>query len=161
MRLYLKTKDFSVTQEAFELHHDESLDMLITKPIPESLEGYYESDAYISHTDSKETLFEKAYQAIKRYNLKKKIALIDSFKIKEKTLLDIGAGTGDFLLSAKNAGWKITGVEPNTLAKQNAERKGIPLLSELAELNNLKFDVITLWHVLEHLPNLEEQIVQS
>lgn len=158
MKLYLKTKDFSVSKEAFDLHYDEALDMLTTQPRPEKLDKYYESEAYISHTDSKKSLVDKIYHLVKRYSLKKKVRLIESFKSSEKTVLDIGAGTADFLIVAKNSGWKTTGIEPNELAKQNASEKGMALLSSLKDIDGKKFDVITLWHVLEHLPDLEGDI---
>ena len=158
MKLYLKTKDFSVSKEAFELHYDEALDMLITQPRPENLDKYYESEVYISHTDSKKSLVDKVYHLVKRYSLKKKLRLIESFENSERTVLDIGAGTADFLIVAQNAGWKTTGIEPNELAKQNASEKGIALLASLKNIEGQKFDVITLWHVLEHLPDLENDI---
>ncbi|MFD2588061.1 class I SAM-dependent methyltransferase [Croceitalea marina] len=158
MKPYLKTKDYSVSQEEFELRHDEERDMLVTFPEPKDLEKYYESEAYISHTDSKKTLVDKLYQIVKSYSLKKKVSLLNSFNSSEKTLLDIGAGTGDFLVVAKNHGWQIEGVEPNTNARARAKEKGIHLHSNLEQLKSKSFEVITLWHVLEHLPNLEKQI---
>lgn len=160
MKLYLKTKDFSVTKEAFELFHDEDLDMLITKPKPNNLEKYYESEVYISHTDSKKSLVDKVYQLVKKYSLKKKLKLINSFQVSDKRLLDIGAGTADFLLAAQKAGWKTWGIEPNALAQQNAVEKGVSLLASLNDVAGQKFNVITLWHVLEHLPDLETDIEQ-
>jgi len=160
MKSYLKTKDFSISQEAFELLHDEELDMLLTKPRPKALDKYYESEVYISHTDSKKSLLDKIYHLVKSYSLKKKLGLIESFNSTEKTVLDIGAGTADFLVTAQNSGWKTTGIEPNELAKQNASEKGIELLSSLNDVEGQKFEVITLWHVLEHLPDLENDIKQ-
>jgi len=158
MKLYLKTKDYSVSHQEFELHYDEALDMLVTKPQPEKLSNYYESENYISHTDSKRTLVDKIYQLAKAYSLKKKIALIKSASNDGKVLLDIGAGTGDFLLAAKKSNWIVNGVEPNQLARKNAKEKGIYLEDSLENVSDRKYDVITLWHVLEHLPDLNSQI---
>ena len=64
---FLNVKDYSVSQETFELLHDEELDMLITHPQPslEKLPSYYESVDYISHTDGNKSLFEKMYQFVK------------------------------------------------------------------------------------------------
>ncbi len=158
MKPYLKTRDYSVSQEEFELRHDEERDMLVTFPEPKDLERYYESEAYISHTDAKNSIVDKIYQTVKRYSLKRKLALINSFSPSEKTVLDFGAGTGDFLVVAKNHGWQIQGVEPNINARTKANEKGIHLHSNLEPIQNRTFNVITLWHVLEHLPNLEKQI---
>ncbi|MEW2920636.1 class I SAM-dependent methyltransferase [Muricauda sp. ANG21] len=158
MKLYLKTKDFSVSGESFELHWDPSLDMLVTQPQPTELAAYYESEDYISHTDAQNSFTDKLYQAVKQKNLKNKLQLIDNQKVNAKSILDIGAGTGDFLATAQKAGYTVTGVEPNAKARALGKQKGVELLSDLGELNEKQFEVITLWHVLEHLPDLEHQI---
>ncbi|MCP4974519.1 MAG: class I SAM-dependent methyltransferase [Maribacter sp.] len=158
MKSYLKTKDYAVTGEEFELLYDESLKMLVTEPQPQDLDKYYESDNYISHTDASKSFFDKIYQTVKKYSLWKKVRLIENYATDGKTLLDVGAGTGDFLLAAKNKDWDIEGIEPNQDAKIRAQEKGIELLASLDLLSNNKYDIITLWHVLEHLSNLDEQI---
>ena len=158
MKPYLRTKDFSVSQESFELYHDPNLDMLVTAPQPDNLDPYYESEVYISHTDSNKSLVDKIYQWVKKYSLNKKMKLVSSYSVEKKTLLDFGAGTGDFLKTAKNMGWTVEGVEPNIHARSKAKEKEIDLFSSLSEVSLKKYDVITLWHVLEHLPDLENQI---
>ncbi len=157
---FLTVKDHSVSKEIFELYHDESLDMLITSPQPdlENLGKYYESEDYISHTDNKRSLFEKAYHFVKNIALKNKLNLINGEQSQKGRILDIGAGTGDFLLTAKNNGWETVGVEPSDRAKKIAIQKGISFVNEISDLQNNSFDVITMWHVLEHVPNLELQI---
>ena len=122
------------------------------------LPSYYESEDYISHTDSKRTLFEKLYHLVKTNALKNKVALITKENPKKGSLLDIGAGTGDFLTQAKNAGWNCVGIEPNEKAKNISISKGVSFTNTLEELENNSFDVITMWHVLEHVPDLEYQI---
>ncbi|AXB55900.1 class I SAM-dependent methyltransferase [Flavobacterium fluviale] len=156
----LTVKDHSVSKEIFDLYYDEELDMLITSPQPEleNLGKYYESEDYISHTDNKRSLFEKAYHFVKNIALQNKLNLINSEQPKKGKLLDIGAGTGDFLLTAKNNGWETIGVEPSERAKNIAKQKGISFVEEISSLENNSLDVITMWHVLEHVPNLELQI---
>jgi len=156
---YKKVKDHSVTQEVFELHHNEEYDLLITFPKPsiEKLPSYYESEDYISHTDNKRSLIEKVYHLVKKISIKNKLKLISSLSENGK-ILDIGSGTGDFLLAAKQAGWQTIGYEPNIKAKTISKQKGIELTDEINLLENNSFDVITMWHVLEHVPNLEEYI---
>ena len=122
---YLTCKDYTVSNKNFDLLYHPSLDMLETFPQPkvEELSGYYESDDYISHTDSKETAIDKVYQIVKKHALTNKLKLINSFKTADKNLLDVGCGTGDFLLVCKNKGWKVTGVsqmqKPKLLPKIN------------------------------------------
>ncbi|SHI30032.1 Methyltransferase domain-containing protein [Arenibacter nanhaiticus] len=158
MKFYLSSEDYTLTREQFQLMHDLERDMLVTEPQPENLAKYYESQDYISHTDAKDNWFEKMYQAVKGYNLDRKLALITSYAGEKKSLLDVGAGTGDFLALAKKHGWETDGVEPSDLAKAKAAEKGLTLYSDLKALPEKKYELITLWHVLEHLPNLEEQI---
>lgn len=157
---FLTVKDHSVSKEIFELYYDEELDMLITSPQPSlaTLGKYYESPDYISHTDSKRSLFEKAYHFVKNIALKNKLNLINSLQPQRGSILDIGAGTGDFLSVAKQNGWKTVGVEPSEKAKQIASSKGVSFVEKTSELGNHSFDVISMWHVLEHVPNLDEQI---
>ena len=157
---YISVKDNSVSKENFELYRDESLDLLITYPQPkeEELGKYYESDDYISHTDGKRSMFEKAYHFVKGIALKNKLQLINDLQKEKGKLLDIGAGTGEFLMVAKENGWQTTGIEPSDKARNIALKKGVFLADSLADLEDHSFDVITMWHVLEHVPNLENQI---
>ena len=161
MEFYLETKDFTLTGETFKLLHDPVLDMLVTEPQPENIGKYYESEDYISHTDAKKSLVDKIYHRVKGYNLKGKLSLINSYAGTDKSVLDVGAGTGDFLALATKCGWEASGVEPNELARLKAQDKGVTLIEYLdAVPSSQKFEVITLWHVLEHLPDLESQIAK-
>jgi 2-polyprenyl-3-methyl-5-hydroxy-6-metoxy-1,4-benzoquinol methylase len=157
---FLTVKDYSVSKETFDLYYDETLDMLITHPQPslENLGKYYESEDYISHTDNKRSLFEKLYHFIKGIALKNKLNLINSLQPQKGIILDIGAGTGEFLSVAKNDGWQTIGVEPSDRAKGIAKNKGVSFVEETGELENHSFDLISMWHVLEHVPDLDKQI---
>ncbi|WP_066223073.1 class I SAM-dependent methyltransferase [Formosa haliotis] len=162
-KVSLKCKDYSVSGAYFELKHDDDLDILITSPQPKSEElgQYYKSEDYISHTDAKRNLFEKLYHTVKGIALKRKLNLINSFDNETKSLLDVGCGTGDFLQIAKANGWKVCGIEPDEGARQLAINKVGNHIKDASTINTLpnnSFDVITLWHVLEHLPNLDLQI---
>jgi 2-polyprenyl-3-methyl-5-hydroxy-6-metoxy-1,4-benzoquinol methylase len=157
-----KIKDHSVSNEYFELKKNSKYGFLETTPLPDisKLSKYYETEEYISHTDTKRNLFEKVYHLVREYAIKNKIDLINKEQKKGK-LLDVGCGTGDFLFAAKNNGWNVTGIEPNKNARKIANKKNTNTIFDTTKLENLptdSFDVITLWHVLEHLPNLEKQI---
>ncbi|XRE43236.1 SAM-dependent methyltransferase BT3209 [Tenacibaculum discolor] len=160
LKPFLNCIDHTVSKESYEVMINEDYDMLVTSPVPNNLEKYYASEDYISHTDSKTSLFDKTYQFVKNYTLKKKLKLINSFNTEDKLILDVGAGTGDFLKVCENGGWEITGVEPSEKARIFAKNKNIHLLEDLSKIENKQFDVITLWHVLEHIPNLTEYIKQ-
>jgi 2-polyprenyl-3-methyl-5-hydroxy-6-metoxy-1,4-benzoquinol methylase len=161
---YITVKDYSVSGEEFQLLHNEDLGLLETSPQPssEKLPDYYKSEDYISHTDTKRNLFERAYHVIRKIALKRKLKLINAFGTEGKSLLDIGCGTGDFLEIAQQNDWTVSGIEPNQSARIIANKKveaAVYEIEELLKFQDHSFDVITLWHVLEHLPKLEEHIL--
>ncbi len=161
--MLLKVKDYSVSGEEFTLVKNLEYGFLETspKPLDDKLPRYYESEDYISHTDSKRNLFEKVYHLVRLLSLKNKLKLINTCVLDGKSLLDIGCGTGDFLKIALRNNWKVSGIEPNKQARALANKKTNNVVFDAEELFTLKpnsFDVITLWHVLEHLPNLENHI---
>ena len=162
---YLKCKDYTVSDENYELMFNKEYEMLVTIPVPENLSNYYKSEDYISHTDSKKTVFDKIYQTVKNITLKRKLRLINecllhqnSISRPEKNILDIGAGTGDFLKVCKVNLWNVFGIEPDMEARNIAAKKGVLLHKDLSHFTDKKFEIITLWHVLEHVENLEEYI---
>ncbi|MDO5978915.1 class I SAM-dependent methyltransferase [Flavivirga spongiicola] len=160
---YLIVKDHSVSSETFKLIQNNEYGFLETIPQPssEKLPDYYKSEDYISHTDTRRNLFEKVYHFIRKISLKKKLKLINSFSLKDKNLLDVGCGTGDFLQTAKQNNWTVSGIEPDEKAREISNRKtnnSVFKIEQLLKFESASFDVITLWHVLEHLPNLEDHI---
>jgi 2-polyprenyl-3-methyl-5-hydroxy-6-metoxy-1,4-benzoquinol methylase len=156
-----ETKDFTVSDETFDLYANAKENILITQPQPtlDKLPNYYSSEDYISHTDATFSVFDKLYQMVKRYMLKKKAKWIEDLDLSGNRILDIGAGTGSFLQFMSTRGWDIVGVEPNQKARALANDKGIKLQNDLSAIKK-QFDVISLWHVLEHLPGLPEQLEQ-
>lgn len=160
LKIYLTVKDYTVSKQTFGLYKDTKLDMLITfpKPTEKELPSYYESEDYISHTDGKRSMFEKAYHYIKNIALKDKLELINKLHPEKGNILDIGSGTGDFLSVAKQNGWDTIGFEPNEKARNSAIKKGITFTESTQSLEKNSFDVITMWHVLEHVYDLNAQI---
>ena len=167
----LRCLDHTVSNEKFYLEWDSQFEMYITTPKPDDKElgRYYASDAYISHTDSKDTLIDKLYQFVKNFTIKQKVSLIGSFKTNGNSILDLGCGTGDFLVACQKNGWKVQGVEPNEKARIIAAKKlnlnndpigeGL-IFNDIQGVidKNKKYDVICMWHVLEHVSNLKEYI---
>ncbi len=156
--VYISAKDYLVSGEEFQLLYDSEFEMLITNPRPqnEELAKYYESENYISHTDKKQGVVSFLYQTVKKYSLHKKVKLIQKLNKGSGKLLDVGAGTGDFLVAAKSKGWEISGVEVNENARNLAREKSVSLNNSINSFNDQKFDVITMWHVLEHISNYQE-----
>ena len=165
LKPYLNCKDRAVSGEDYCLMFNDEYKMLVTKPVPKNLSNYYKSEDYISHTDSKKTFLDKAYQAVKSISLKRKLRLINeslfvqnSLSKPEKNILDVGAGTAEFLKVCKNNSWNVFGTEPDNDARNIAIKKGIVLEKDISKFSTQKFEIITLWHVLEHVENLSEYI---
>jgi 2-polyprenyl-3-methyl-5-hydroxy-6-metoxy-1,4-benzoquinol methylase len=155
---YINCIDYTVSKESYEVLLNPDYDMMVTLPVPLDLENYYKSEDYISHTNSTKTFTDKIYQRVRKFTLQKKLNLVNSFQYSEKKILDVGSGTGDFLNTCNNAGWNVFGIEPSSEARKIASEKGIEVLDEIKNLKEKNFDVITLWHVLEHVENLFEYI---
>lgn len=161
--IFKNVKDHSVSGELFHLVENKTYGFLETTPKPSSeiLPNYYKSEDYISHTDSKRNFFEHAYHIVRKIALHQKLKLITKVSLEQNTLLDIGCGTGDFLQTAQKNNWIVSGVEPNPEARAISNKKTNNAIFDTAHLSLFReqsFDVITLWHVLEHVPNLEEYI---
>ena len=156
----LIAKDYLVSQESFAIVQCKACELLFTNPKPNDsrLAYYYNSDQYISHNNNKKNIQNLIYQIIRSITVRQKIKLIKKYCNTGK-LLDFGSGTGTFLKEAIKH-FNITGIELNSKAIQQTASlikkhtyEHIGLLS-----SNDKFDIITMWHVLEHLPNLKNTI---
>lgn len=165
-RDYLKCKDFTVSQAEFTIVKCASCGFLFTNPRPtkEEIGPYYQSSAYISHSNSKKGLFDSAYQFIRTIAIKNKVKLIQKSIGRSSgiNLLDIGCGTGEFLAGCQQVGWSVKGVEPSPEAKKQAESNHALSVEgeEWLQTTTERYDVITLWHVLEHVHDLNERVSQ-
>ena len=158
--LKFKAKDYTVSNELFHLVTCDSCRLIYTNPRPAANEAgpYYHASAYISHSDTNEGIVNKLYHAVRKFTLKSKTNWIESEKKGNKELLDIGCGNGHFLAAAREKGWKINGVEldPETAARAS-KLTGLTIAPSLQEIAPEKtFQIITLWHVLEHVYELDE-----
>ncbi|MTI41041.1 class I SAM-dependent methyltransferase [Fulvivirga lutimaris] len=158
---YIKCKDFTVTQEEFEIVMCDNCTLLFTNPRPTAkhLGRYYESEEYISHTNTATNIIGIIYKAVRSIALKSKVKLINKASTKG-TLLDYGCGTGHFLTQANKAGWQITGIEPSESARANLDENiKSNVYTDINQLKkDVKYNVITLWHVLEHISDLKHTL---
>ncbi len=158
---YLICKDHSVSKEHFALVKCAKCELLFTNPRPseKELHKYYESEEYISHTDKGTSIINFLYKIVRHYTLNKKRKLIEKLS-PIGTVLDYGCGTGDFIKKCKKKEWQVSGVEPNERARKIALQKtGKSIHQDLSEIHKEeKFDVITSWHVIEHISELKETL---
>jgi 2-polyprenyl-3-methyl-5-hydroxy-6-metoxy-1,4-benzoquinol methylase len=153
---FLKAKDHLLSNESFDIYQCQSCSFRFTRdvPPPKEIGKYYQSQDYISHSDTRKGLMNQLYHFGRTMMLKKKYRMVRKVS-KGKKLLDIGSGTGYFPAFMKEKGYIVAGVETDPKARAFAEKEfGITVYSPEDFLNKKiedKFDVITLWHVLEHL----------
>ena len=159
-------RDNTVSKEIFEIWQCASCTLRFTQDAPgeNEIAPYYKSETYISHSNSSKGFVNSIYLFVRRFTLRSKRKLIERVTgLKKGTILDVGAGTGAFLREMQKAGWYVEGVEPDSEAiKKAASLHGIIVKKsdELFQLTENGYDVITLWHVLEHVHQLHEYIEQ-
>ena len=155
-------EDYSISKEKFALQKCLSCELIFTNPRPDldHIGTYYEADHYISHTDQTNTFKDWLYKRVRYLNLRKKVRLITQLS-RGRHLLDYGCGTAHFLKVAESAGFNIAGIEPNDSARSQANNLlgKDKVVSTLDALPDQKFDIITLWHVLEHVHDLNATLI--
>lgn len=156
---FITCKDYTVSQESFDIVSCVSCRFKFTNPRPDnsSIGKYYKSEDYVSHSDTKKGLINKLYHAVRSRTLKQKLKLISGY-VSRGTILDYGCGTGMFLKACQDAGWNSFGFEPDNEARQISKNKGLRVENGIDSLKQNKYDIITLWHVLEHVTDLDETL---
>lgn len=164
LKAKMTCKDHTTSKEEFKIVSCETCNFTFTNPRPkdEKLADYYKSEMYISHTNSSKGIFNWTYQKIRIYTTRKKLNLLKNIVPKGKHL-DIGCGTGSFLNACKKAGYETEGIEPSEIARKQAIENynlSISKNPDLTQYPKYEFNSISLWHVLEHIPNLNVLVGQ-
>ncbi len=162
----LSVKDNTVSKEYFTIAECKECSFRFTQDVPNQLciAPYYKADSYISHTDTSKGLINTVYKIVRNYTLRKKRKLIVSTLQKKRgVLLDVGAGTGAFASEMKKADWQVTGLEPDDDARNIAKainKVSLQPITNFYTLPSNSFDAITMWHVLEHVHDLNNYIAK-
>ena len=145
----------NLTRQAFGIAKCSRCDLLITNPRPaaSSMERFYEGGFYETHEKAiKRYLVNPAMDVFQRIRLKN----ISRFK-KTGSLLDVGSGKGKFLDIAARSGWEAWGIEPSQRSRTFVQKKhGVKVFGgkfEDVDIPDRYFDVVTMWHTLEHFYN--------
>lgn len=160
----MRCVDHFVSGETFPVCRCEQCGFHFTSslPSPDDMGRYYQSSDYISHSDTSRGLVNKAYHLVRHYMLREKNALVVHFTGKKQgRVLDYGAGTGYFANRMRRAGWNVEAIEPSDNARAFAfAHFGIKMKTpaDLTSFAEGSFDCITLWHVLEHVPDLHDKM---
>ncbi len=163
---FLSCKDHTVSHKIFEIKQCSDCGFKFTSPRPEDkdLGEYYKAESYVSHSDTKKGLINRLYHWVRSYTIIKKLQLVmQHTKLKRGKILDYGAGTGAFLETCKKNKWEAYGIEPDETARMVMQEKFristyVSLSDARTNISFNKFDVVTAWHVLEHVPDLKETI---
>ncbi len=156
---YLICNDYSVSQESFALVQCSRCKLVFTNPRPDEkrIIEYYKSDNYISHSNKSNNLINTVYRISRYFTLRTKYHLIKKY-VKTGSILDFGSGTGHFIEYMSDKGWNATGYEPNTLPPTNSQ---VTYLDNFTKINSdSKYEIITAWHVIEHVHELQKTIKQ-
>ena len=158
---YIACRDHLVSQEIFDIIEEVPGQLLRTHNAPLDPSSYYPESTYRSHQNTGQSLMDRVYQWAKALNTNGKLKWVLNTAVSDHpTHLDFGAGNGYFVQSVCKHGWNSYGVEPSPSARLSAQHQGVNLFSSISELPDVQFDVITLWHVLEHVPNYLETLDQ-
>jgi 2-polyprenyl-3-methyl-5-hydroxy-6-metoxy-1,4-benzoquinol methylase len=162
----ITVKDYTVSGETFPIAECKNCSLRFTQDIPDAagILPYYQSEDYISHTDTSKGFINRLYQSVRKRTLRNKRKLVEKITgIKAGQLLDVGSGTGAFVNEMKQNGWQVTGLEPDEGARNVAKKLYNAELEDPNRFYQLpanSYDAITLWHVLEHVHDLAAYVQQ-
>jgi 2-polyprenyl-3-methyl-5-hydroxy-6-metoxy-1,4-benzoquinol methylase len=160
---FLEVEDYFLSHEIFSIQECNSCRFKFVSPRPDTavIGKYYQSDEYISHDAGHTDLLSSVYKLARVISISNKYKIVRKFASGGK-LLDIGCGTGEFLKYCQAKGFEVLGVEPSDKARSFAQSKNmVHVFDQLESLSESDgtFNCITMWHVLEHIHNLNDLIL--
>lgn len=162
IKSHLNIKDHFLTKEDFSVYECSECGFRFTNPRPEdeNLGAYYKSEEYIAHSNTRKGIVANIYQIVRNFTIRRKVQMLAG-KRREGSILDIGCATGEFLDAFQKRGWKAYGVEPDLdAARYASSHYGLNVYPEdqIEKFENESFDIVTMWHVLEHVSDFHQRI---
>ena len=156
-----KAKDYLVTGSLFSIFWDEIKGFGYTDiDLQTNMDPYYLSGNYSSHKDKPTGLTDRIYNRVRNWMFEYKHHILRKGVVSKK-ILDFGAGTGSFGAYLNSKNWTVSVVEQSDKARALCQKKNLLSYKSIDELPSTeRFSAITLWHVLEHLPDLENTLSQ-
>lgn len=155
-------KDHFATGEFFDIYKCSDCSFVFTQDVPDEKEigRYYDTPSYVSHSNTDKGIINKLYHIVRRIMLRRKAGLVKRLTmLRNGRLLDYGAGIGYFAHAMKEADWDVTAIDKSPQARQSAKQNlGINIEPEeyLSTIEDGTFDVITMWHVMEHIQEIHD-----
>ena len=157
--LFLQAPDYRISQLDFEIHSCWNCGLHYTKAVPsaDTIGSFYKADSYDSHRVDNKSLISRIYRMVRKINVAKKIKWIHRYNSKRGLVVDYGCGLGHLVSELKNQGYNAQGFEIDAdvraLSRETLNLEIHPL-EDFHLLDEASISVITMWHVLEHVYEL-------
>ena len=127
---------------------------LSPRPKSENISIYYDDENYDPHRKHKYSLYHIIYSWVQDRAIKWKYYKISKFTNIGK-LLDIGGGGGEFCSYLKKCGWQVSLQDNSARARKLSLDNGVDCLKNLNDIKKEQFDLITMWHSIEHIHGID------
>ncbi|MEN6356211.1 MAG: class I SAM-dependent methyltransferase [Armatimonadota bacterium] len=142
-----------VSKGGYDVYQCAKCGLAFTWPQPEAIADQYDASYF------------DLYRRRRAFRLKRgdnRLCRIELMK-EPGRLLDIGCSLGYFVEAANSRGWRASGVEISPYASEEARKMGLEVKTgvlEDADYTDGSFDCVTMWDVLEHVPDPTDHMIE-
>jgi len=155
---FLDITDFRVSRDVFPVHRCMGCGLHYTKLVPgiNEIGQFYKAESYDSHRLDNRSFISRVYRIVRGINVRKKVSWVQRY-LKSGTVVDYGCGLGHFVKGLQDSGYDASGFEIDSEVRSLAKKElGLSLnsLDDFKALQSQSLDLISMWHVLEHIYEL-------
>ncbi len=135
-----------LSKDGCDVYQCSECGLAFTHPQPQSLDEQYDSSYFDLYRRRREFRLKRADRRLRKIEL----------LMEPGRLLDIGCSLGYFVEAASRRGWQASGIEISPHAAEEARKLGLDVKTgvlEDAAYPDASFDCVTMWDVLEHVPD--------